>query len=324
MKHIPAERLRELSIARLRHEGLAEEQAQVVVDHMITADLWGKRTHGIGIRLPGVVSQARQGVKANRPAIEKDTGAAVLVNGNDAFGSVGGVFCTDLVIERVARHGLAMVGLKNSRHTGMLGYFVDKAARAGVVAMAVSHCRPIMAPFGGKRALLGTNPIAFAFPRAPDPIVVDMATSEISYGKLREALAHGEPLPPDAALDKAGNPTQDPAEAKGGALLPFGRHRGSALAVAIQLLAGVCTGAAPIPDAGTHYGFLIVGFDKSLFVAADGYEGALQAFVDAYLAVPPREGYELRLPGTRRPAPGGEDVLIAVEDDAAALLEPDV
>jgi L-2-hydroxycarboxylate dehydrogenase (NAD+) len=274
------------------------------------------------VRFEYALHQAEAGAGRTAPELVLDRGHLAVVSGHNGFGYLAGHFATRLLIERAREHAIAAVALKAARHTGMLGYYVDMAARAGVVAMAFGHCCPLMAPAGGSRRLLGTNPVAFGFPAEPDPIVVDMATSAISYGDVLERQRAGELLPADCALDSEGNPTRDPAAALEGALLPFGGHRGGALAVAIQLLAGALAGAAPVPPAGQDYGLLLVGFSRGAFAGADSYDAAVRAFTEAYLSVPPLPGQEVRLPGARRYRNWRERSAgcIAISDKLAVIL----
>jgi len=285
---------------RLIQAGVDEDTARAVVDHMVAADRWGRPTHGLSVRFESILRQAEQGVGARPVQVVADRGTSVLVDANNGFGYAAGARCTDLLVERVRQHGLGAVALKNTGHTGMLGYYADRGARADVVTLGFAHCRPMVAPFGGKTALLGTNPLTFGLPAEPHPILVDMGTSAVSNGTVMVCRQEGKSLPEGCALDADGNPTVDPDAVGQGCLLPFGGHRGGALAVAIQLLAGALTGAGVIPPAGKDYGLLLIGLEKGLFAGDDGYEGAIREFIERYQAVPAREGCEVRLPGSGR------------------------
>ncbi|MCX7591539.1 MAG: Ldh family oxidoreductase, partial [Kiritimatiellae bacterium] len=238
--------------------------------------------------------------KRQRPEVLKDTGPCVLVEGHHSLGYAAGRFCAQLLVERTILHGVACVGLRNTRHTGMLGYYTDMAARAGSVTFAFANCYPLVAPYGGTHALLGTNPISLAFPAKPDPILVDMATSAISLGEVLAREEAGEKLPVGVALDAEGRPTTDPAMARTGCLLPFGGHKGGALIVAVQLLAGLLAGSPAIPPFGKGYGLLLVGLKKDLFRPAEDYDEALAEFIARYHSVPSLPGHRVRLPGALR------------------------
>lgn len=300
MPELEVTEIRELAVARLRRAGLNEEDARIVVDHMLAAELWGRSSHGLSLRLSYALRQAEEGAAAVRPEVVRDGGHFLVVNGNNGFGYLAGHMCAHLLVERARAHEVAAVALKNTRHTGMLGYYVHMAAREGVVAMCFGNCCPLMAPYGGSRALLGTNPLAFGFPAEPDPIIVDMATSEVSYGEVMQRQEEGAELPPGCALDSEGRPTRDPAAARAGALVPFGGHRGGALALAVQLLAGALTGSPAVPPPGRDYGLLLVGFSRGAFAGDKAYDEAVAAMIERYLSVPPLPDMEVRLPGARR------------------------
>jgi L-2-hydroxycarboxylate dehydrogenase (NAD+) len=292
--------LRKRATERLEDEGVDADTAEMLVDHMLTADLWGRHSHGLSVRLHTMLKQARVVDETNQMEIAQDAGHWVLVDGNNGFGYVAGRKCTRLLIERTRDNGFACIALRNTRHTGMIGYYMDMAAQDGVVAMGFANCNALMAPWGGKERLLGTNPIAFGLPAEPDPIIVDMATSAIAFGEVIERDRRNEALPEGCALDPSGQPTRDPGQARTGAVLPFGQHRGGALAVAVQLLSGALTGSAPIPRGGKDYGLLLIGLQRGLFAGNEEYDTAVKRFIAAYLDVPERPGMEVRLPGSRR------------------------
>lgn len=321
MPLVDSNEIRRTATRRLVAEGVIERHAHIVVDHLVTADLWGRSSHGMSVRFEGILARAKKGVGRADPVVAIDRGTVLTVDGRDGFGQVGGRVCADLLTERLAKRPLVAVALRNARHTGMLGYYVDRCARAGFVAIACTHCRPLMAPFGGKHALLGTNPIAFGLPAQPHPIVVDLGTAAVSFGHVMQCAAQGSDLPPGVALDRDGRETTDAAAARDGCLLPFGGHRGGALALAIQCLAGVLTGAGVFPDADQNYGLLLVGMHRGAFTSGDEYDKAMERFVDGYLAAEPREGCEVRIPGWghRQHDPTGEQTVEVTPELAISL-----
>ena len=327
MPQVNAEHLRNSAVRKLKDAGVEGETAEILVDHMLTADLWGRHSHGLSVRLHTMLKQARVVNRNNRAEIFDDGGHHVLVDGNEGFGYVAGRECTRILMRRTQEYGLACVALRNTRHTGMIGYYMDMAVREGIVAMGFANCNALMAPWGGTRRLLGTNPIALGFPAEPDPIIVDMATSAVAFGEVIERERRGEQLPEGSAVDPEGRPTTDPSEARTGAVLPFGQHRGGALAVAVQLLAGALTGSPPIPRGGKGYGLLLVGLKRGVFCGTEKYDAAVQEFIDAYLEVPERPGHEVRLPGSRRYRnyrTGEATGTVQVSEELVELLELDV
>ncbi|MEC8930582.1 MAG: Ldh family oxidoreductase [Candidatus Latescibacterota bacterium] len=284
----------------LQQEGVEPSTAEAVVRHMATADLWGRHSHGLTTRFAAAVASARSGAGRRRPSVIDDAGARLVLDDTNGFGYGTGVMATDLLIERAGDHSLASVALRNTSHTGMLGFLADRGARAGIVTLGFTHCRPMVTPPGGKAALFGSNPIAFGFPAEPNPILVDLSTAAVTYGALLVHRQDGTTLPDGVALDEDGNPTTDAEAAMSGAMMPFGGHRGGALAAAIQLMAGVMTGAHVFPKGNEGYGLLLIGLRRDAFGAADDYDRAVAEFAHGYLATPAVQGDDLRLPGSMR------------------------
>lgn len=302
MPAVRIDKLRQAAIDRLTRAGALPAIAAAAVDHMLTADRWGRATHGLSVRFAAILKQVEAGAGRRFAAIVADSGAYVTVDGQGSVGYAAGTQCADLLAERALEHGLAAVALRRTGHTGMIGYYTDRIARIGVVALGFAHCRPMMAPAGGAAPLLGSNPVSMAFPAQPQPILVDTGTAAVSYGSVLVARKEGRQLPPDSALDAGGRATRDPEAAAAGCLVPFGGHRGGALAVAIQLLAGAVTGASVIPPAGQDYGLLLIGLQRGLFAAPESYDAAVAEFAERYREVPARPGHQVRLPGSRRVA----------------------
>lgn len=315
--------VRQRSVKCLEDVGVKAEQAELLVDHMLTADLWGRSSHGLSVRFEAMHDHAVEEGGGQPIDIVKDAGHHVVLDANGGFGYVAGRRTAEMLAKRTAEHGVACAVLRNSIHTGMLGYYGNFLAQKNIVSIIAADCLPLMAPCGGAEALLGTNPICFGFPADDDPILVDMATSGVSYGKVTELDEAGEELSEGVALDDKGCPTRDPGKARDGALLPFGGHRGGALAVAVQLLAGVLTGAEPVPDDGDGYGLLMVGFQKGVFAEDEVYDSSVREFIARYRAVPERTDGEVRLPGRRRYHNQRETLkrgVVEISDDLASLL----
>lgn len=324
MPRVDIERLKKQSIERLCEAGVSKDQAEILVDHMLTADLWGRGSHGLSVRFCTMYSHATEGAGEQPCDIVQDSGHHVVVDGNGGFGYVAGRHAAEILTKRAQEHGVACVALRNTIHTGMIGYYGNLLAENDIVSILAADCLPLMAPCGGTEALLGTNPVCFGFPTEDDPILVDMATSALSYGKVIEHDEEGEPLPDDVALDANGKPTHSASEARDGVLLPFGGHRGGALAVAVQLLAGALTGADPVPEEGDGYGLLMVGLQKGVFAGNVGYGEAVAEFARRYENVPNRDGAEVRLPGKRRyqnQRANREAGEIEISDELADMLD---
>lgn len=300
MKRPVPEILDAVSACLVRH-GLPPDDAAAVARHLVEADMWGRAGHGANLRLRPICEKLKQrGGESPRTRIAVDRGSAVRIAANGELGYLMLVRGAELAIERVSKHGLAVVGVSGTVHTGMLGYSTFLIARAGFVGIAFAHCCPMVLPFGGAGKLLGTNPLSFAFPRKPYPVLVDTATSAVTWGDCREKVARRQPIEPGCAVDADGNPTTNPAKALEGALLPFAGAKGTALATAIQLMSGVLTGAAPVPAPQQDYGFVCIALQPDLLRGDGGYEAALDEYVMALDAVPSQEFRKgPRLPGAR-------------------------
>jgi LDH2 family malate/lactate/ureidoglycolate dehydrogenase len=271
----------------------------------------------------------------------RDRPGSALVDGGNQPGMVVAERATRLGIEKAKAGAMATVAANNLRYSGLLAYYVERVALEGLVGIAMATGYPCVAPYGGRVAVLGTNPVAFGFPAATDPIVVDMATSAISGGELLRRARAGEPLPAGVALDVAGMPTSSAADGLEGVLVPFGGHRGFGLAVAVQLL-GVLGDMEPLPtdDGGrwrastatqSHWSgsFLIVVLDPSLFGSRCSFEDRAAVFAEAVRATPPAEGFDqVRMPFDRsraeRRSREVEGVVLsaATRDRLAALARP--
>ncbi len=299
MPLIRAHRLYERTVELLTAEGLESRDAQAVADHLVSAELWQRPTHGVSVRLPKILDEVRNGLGTRRPEVAADNGSAVVIDGHDGFGFVSGARAAELLIERARRHRIAAVAVRNSGHTGLMAYYLRIVARGEVAGIAFAHCMPLMAPHNASTAFFGTNPVGFGFPADPDPVIVDFATSKLTYGEVARCAQRGEALQEGCAVDGEGNPTTEPEAARQGALLPFGGHKGSALALAVQLLAGPLIGALPVPEPRVGYGLLLLGIAHDAFQSTAQYYGAADELLQAYQAVATQDGRGPHVPGQR-------------------------
>lgn len=223
-----------------------EEEAKIVADVISDGDLKGFSTHGLG-RFPQYIKSIKAGtIKIDGDyEIEKETASSAMINGNHKFGHYITVKAMDLAVKKASETGIGVVGIHDSNHYGIAGYYADLASLQDMIGIVISNTEPAMAPFGGKKALLGTNPITISIPSDDihNYICVDMATSITARGTLLQAKRKGEEIPEGLALDSEGKPTTDPEEGLNGSILPFGGFKGYALAFMFELLAGPLVGA---------------------------------------------------------------------------------
>jgi L-2-hydroxycarboxylate dehydrogenase (NAD+) len=277
-----------------REAGAAATEAALLADVLIEAELRGRSTHGLN-RLDSVLKRLRAR-GPERPRVVEERGALVRIDGADESGYLAVAFAAETAARVALAEGHALVGLSRTRHCGMLGYYAGLAARRGVIALLFADCAPLMAPWGGARAVLGTNPIAAAFPAEPHPILIDLSTAAITFGALDRLRAAGRPAPEGTVLDAAGHPTTDPAAAR--TILPFGGPKGYALGLLVQLLA-VAAGGAAVPEHYADYGVLILALRPDLFCPREQYDRNARELIARLKASAPAGGAEVLIPGER-------------------------
>jgi len=225
--------------------GTSPEVAAVLAENCASAERDGSHSHGI-FRIKGYLSSLAAGW-VNEHAVPKveDVGAAfVRVDAGGGFAQPAMQAAKSLLIEKARTAGIAILAIRNSHHFAALWPDVEPFAQEGLVALSVVNSMTCVVPHDAQKPLFGTNPIAFAAPRAGgQPVVFDMATSAIAHGDVQIAAREGHMLPPGMGVDRAGQPTEDPkAILDGGALLPFGGYKGSALSMMVELLSAALTG----------------------------------------------------------------------------------
>jgi L-2-hydroxycarboxylate dehydrogenase (NAD+) len=242
---IPVEDARGLAFGILRGCGVSEEHADIQVDLLLHAELSGRASHGL-LRLRRIVERIRNGVAdpAAKGHHEWRGRAFLDVDGRMGLGPVVALSALAQLSQRARETGIAVAAVRNNNHLGMLEWYVERVACGGQVAIALTTSEALVHPWGGRRAMIGTNPIAIGVPAEPTPFVLDMATGLVSMGLIHDYAHRGEPIPAHWALDADGNPTTDPNAAKSGAIAPFGDAKGYALGLAFEVLVSTLTGAA--------------------------------------------------------------------------------
>ena len=293
--HLSVAEARALSERAMRGIGYDAEEARILADHVLDAALCGYEYSGLP-KLLNVAEHPR--FKAPRAPLRalRETSVSVLFDGGNQSGMIGMYHATKAVIERAERHGFALVGVNNIWMSGRSAYYVEMAARAGLVGIHTVAAPPMVAPPGGAGPALGTNPIAFGFPMEGDPLVIDLGTSAFMGTDLQFRQRLGIPLPEGVAIDEQGRPTTDAGAARRGALLPFGDYKGFALALATHALGALCAW----DDKPEKAGYLFITFKPDLFVPLEDYRRSLAAEVAAIKATPRQDGVaEIRIPGER-------------------------
>jgi LDH2 family malate/lactate/ureidoglycolate dehydrogenase len=269
---IAADELRSRVARVFNRLGLSQDDAAVVADHLVEADLRGVHSHGV-IRVPAYVQQLRDGKLNPRPNVRivVDNGAQVTVDGDDAMGQLAAFRANEIAIERGRQHGMAGVALRRSGHAGAMAYYPLRAIEHGLIGFATTNAGINMPPTGGTKKLVGNNPFAMAVPTGRDwPMVLDMATSVVAGGKLDVARSKGESIPLGWARDADGNPTTDPVAARAGSLEPLGGPKGYGMALMLDVLTGVLSGGrfgAGLGAPGSAQFFMTIDVERYLPLA---------------------------------------------------------
>lgn len=280
---------RHLSERVLVAAGYTDDEARLITDHIMDTELRGLDYGGLARSLSIFERTTKAGYERGAIEVVHETPLSALVDGHNTIGYLVARRASDLCIEKAADHGMAVVGARDTWHTGMLSFFAEMAAERDLVTMIASNAAPNTAPYGGTEGRFGTNPICFGFPSADTPIIWDIGTSNIMHGEVVLADRLGENLPPGVAFDAAGQPTLNPAEALTGAFTAWGGHKGSGLAIAVQLLGTMCN-VAPIPEGMFGYGCLFVMMRADLLMPAEEYKANVTYYAAEVRNTRPVEG----------------------------------
>ena len=324
--------LRDLAGRVLKASKTSHENAALVAGALVRADADGIPSHGVA-RLPVYADQAKAGKVDGHavPEITETGTAAVRVDAKRGFAYPAITAGLARARDMVANAGVVAVAIGNSSHAGVLGHHGKDLAADGLAAMIFVNTPAAIAPWGGNRALFGTNPIAFAAPRrAGAPLVIDMSMSRVARGKLLTAARDGTPIPDDWAFDSAGQPTRDPEAAMAGTMRAMGDAKGTQLVFMVELLAAALTGSNFGFEASSFFeaegpaprtGQFLIAIDPDRF-AGGGFADRMETIVAAILDQP-----GTRLPGLRRfesraaAERDGVTLPTALHDDIVAAAE---
>ena len=295
-----AEALVVRTLTRCRTE---EANANSVARALVGAEAEGQKGHGLS-RVPTYAAQAKVGKVdgSAKPSLAWRRPAAAVVDAKHGFAYPAIDLALDALPKAARQSGVAAAAITRSHHCGVVGHPVERLAAEGLLALMFANTPGAIAPWGGSKAVFGTNPIAFACPLpGKPPIVVDLSLSKVARGNILAAKQKGEAIPPGWALDVAGKPTTDATAALAGTMLPLGDAKGTALALMVELLAAGLTGANFAADASSFLdakgpppgtGQLLIAFDPAAFGGSLDHFALLAASIEAQPGA--------RLPGVRR------------------------
>ena len=296
---------RQLIIDAFLASNVSEANALSTAEGLIAAELAGQNGHGLR-RVPAYASQAKAGKVEGHavPKMLRPRPAVLHIDGGHGFAFPALDMAIENIIPTAKEQGIAVAGIHRSHHAGVAGMTVERLAQQGLMAMFFTNAPAAMAPWGGNKAIYGTNPIAFAAPIAGgEPIVVDVSLSKVARGKIMAANQKKEPIPEGWALDPDGNPTTDAAQGLAGTMVPMGDAKGTALALMVEMLAAGLTGANFASEASSLFddkgpppglGQLLIVIDPTAF----GDSGPAERF--ALLASQIENQTGARVPGARR------------------------
>jgi LDH2 family malate/lactate/ureidoglycolate dehydrogenase len=279
------------------------------VDLLLEAELRGRPSHGL-MRLPRIVQRIRNGVvdPKSEGSHRWSSQAFLEVDGERGLGPVVACAAIDALSERARHAGVAIAAITNNNHLGMLSWYAERAADRGDVIIALSTSEALVHPWGGRHAMLGTNPIAIGVPATPRPFVMDMATSLVSMGQIHDHALRDKPIPSHWALDASGDPTTDPSSAREGSLAPFGGAKGYALGLAFEvLIASLTTSAIGRDVRGTLDATEVCNKGDLFIIINSARSHAMKATIGAYLDAiregAPADGFDrVAIPGDRSSA----------------------
>jgi len=312
--------LRDLILRRLRQQYTAEA-AERMAGCVLFGELIGRPSHGIARLLPGTYGPMDERPGGPPRTTQTAPAAARIVGGP---GMLVASLATSLVAELATEHGMAVVTTTGSHSTsGSLTYYVEQLTQRRLVAVVVANAAAFVAPPGGAMRLLGTNPLAVGIPATGHPFIADMATSATTAGEVLAAAAARTALPAGAAVDAQGRPTTDPlAMLDGGALLPFGGHKGLALSMMVQLLSGVFAGSTALPmTPADDWSHVFVAISLSAIGEPERMRRDAQTLLDRMRATGTRDGSQVRIPGHRTLTRRDEALARGTVDVDAGTLE---
>src|SRR5688500_17155823 len=313
--------------------GMPEADARLVADTLVQAVLLGPQSHVL-LRLGWYLDRVRD--QLLNPVPEPDyvvvAGAIALLDGHVGVGHVLTALATKEAVKRAKAHGIGAVGVRMSNHFGTCMYYTLMGAREGCVMFLTTNGGPAMAPWGGMKKIIGTNPWSIAAPAGKRaPFVVDMAATGVARGKSYLARNKNLPIPLGWAINKAGEPTTDPQEAIDGIILPMAEHKGYAMAAMVDMLSGVLTGSGFLSAVHSPYktaeksncGHMMIALDIERFQPLAQFHARMEQYVTQIKSVPRAKGFdEIFYPGemeARNAARNRRDGLEYPEDTHASL-----
>ena len=322
----------------LMASGVEESCAQAVSEVLIDADLTGVSTHGVS-RMAIYMQRMDAGIvsRKNNIRILKEGPTTAVIDAGNTLGAPSAKFAMETCIRKAEESGCGFAAVRNSNHFGTTAFYTKMAAAKGMIGFGCTNLTGKIAPFGSSDPFMGTNPISIAVPSEGLPVVLDMTPSVVALGKLILAQKLGKSIPLGWALDKDGKPTTDPAEGRKGSLIPIGGPKGSGMAIMVDVLSGVLSGAGYGPhlhdlyefDAPQGVGHFMGAIDISRFLDLDEFKKAMSVMTSEIKGLRKAEGFseilmpgELELKRAERNAAEGIELPDQVYEELVSLGKP--
>ncbi len=303
---VPVEEIRKLAEGILLANGVPADHARTQAGLFLEAEMRAIPSHGL-LRLRRVIERIHAGLAVPGTAGKQVWTARsfLAVDGERGLGPVVAMAALDTIVPRAREDGIAIAAIRNTNHLGALAYYAEHVAGLGLTCIALTISEALVHPYGGRKAMIGTNPIAIGVPATPHPMVLDMATGLVSMGKIHDHANRGAPIPLGWALDENGDPTTDASAAKKGAIAPFGGAKGYALGIAFEVLVASLAASAIGTDVKGTLDSVAVSNKGDLFIViAPPHAEAAKALVTDYLdsirsAAPADPEHPVLAPGDR-------------------------
>ncbi|CAM4136440.1 L-sulfolactate dehydrogenase ComC [Bordetella tumbae] len=290
-----AQTLGETALAKL---GFTQEEARMVVTHLIDATVWGYEFAGLP-RILVIADRPELKKPRNPVSIVRETPVSALLDGGNHVGYVSIPRAVDVAIDKVRQSGVAIVGLRNSWFAGRNGYYLERIARAGYVAVYFGSSTPSVVPPGASKKILGTNPLAIALPGRVNPFIFDMGTGTVMTGEILLKAFLGEEFSEIVGINGEGVPTRSARELKEGGVFPFGGHKGYGVSLAVQAL-GLLAGSRFRNGQVSDFGSLLIAFDPELLMPLEQFTTELEELLTKVKTLPKQPGVvEIRIPSER-------------------------
>ena len=302
MPHITGAALRDFVAALYAAAGLPSEDASLVAETLVRADMWGHSSHGV-MRAPWYIDRVKAGTMkpVTDPEVVVDAGAISVIDGRDGVGQVITKRAMQNAIDRAKRHGVGIVSVRDSNHHGALGWFTRMAASQGCIGILTTNGSPAMAPWGGRAKRLGNNPWSITAPAGRNaPMMLDIANTVVARGKIFLARQKGIPIPDNWAIDAQGRRTTDAVAALGGVILPMAEHKGYAITVMMDVLSGVLSGSGIMGEVNGPYqaekrsrcGHMVMALNIEAFGPLDRFQARMEEMIAGIKDTPLAEGFD--------------------------------